>query len=373
MSRTQYNIKNFRRPLVFLSLVSVILLATLFIGVTTAQSKEYIPPTYEYTTNYYRGYGEPEIHASVVGDTYFDRGETANVNVILSNRGILHGLKSVTDVKGDKAKQALAMKEMEYEAKRTTAYGIKASLVSPTDYIEIDSSTSGQTLEKLAPGDLPSRPMTFTIEISDNAPAGDYILFLPVSYEYQKDVRMTGGRTIQLGLPDMDHATYYNNSNITLQIPIHVEKAAEFEVVDVDGELVAGGESQIVVTYRNVGELTADDAIARVVVMDPLSTGSSTALLGTLEPGEEHTVSFNVNSDAMAVVKEYAIDSEIRYIDEDGNYAFSDNMKINVPMQSSDGWIDITQISLILTFLVTMYLVVDSIRKKKKITLNGEE
>jgi len=41
-------------------------------------------------------------------------------------------------------------------------------------------------------------------------------------------------------------------------------------------------------------------------------------------------------------------------------------MKINVPMQSSDGWIDITQISLILTFLVTMYLVVDSIRKKKK-------
>jgi len=373
MSRTQYNIKNFRRPLVFLSLVSVILLATLFIGVTTAQSKEYIPPTYEYTTNYYRGYGEPEIHASVVGDTYFDRGETANVNVILSNRGILHGLKSVTDVKDDKTKQALAMKEMEYEAKRTTAYGIKASLVSPTDYIEIDSSTSGQTLEKLAPGDLPSRPMTFTIEISDNAPAGDYILFLPVSYEYQKDVRMTGGRTIQLGLPDMDHATYYNNSNITLQIPIHVEKAAEFEVVDVDGELVAGGESQIVVTYRNVGELTADDAIARVVVMDPLSTGSSTALLGTLEPGEEHTVSFNVNSDAMAVVKEYAIDSEIRYIDEDGNYAFSDNMKINVPMQSSDGWIDITQISLILTFLVTMYLVVDSIRKKKKITLNGEE
>ncbi|KXS40145.1 MAG: hypothetical protein AWU58_2003 [Methanohalophilus sp. T328-1] len=366
MSRTQYNIKNFRRPLVFLSLVSVILLATLFIGVTTAQSKEYIPPTYEYTTNYYRGYGEPEIHASVVGDTYFDRGETANVNVILSNRGILHGLKSVTDVKGDKAKQALAMKELEYETKRTTAYGIKTSLVSPTDYIEIDSSTSGQTLEKLGPGDLPSHPMTFTIEISDNAPAGDYILFLPVSYEYQKDVRMTGGRTIQLGLPDMDHATYYNNSNITLQIPIHVEKAAEFEVVDVDGELVAGGESQIVVTYRNVGELTADDALARVVVMDPLSTGSSTALLGTLKPGEEHTVSFNVNSDAMAVVKEYAIDSEIRYIDEDGNYAFSDNMKINVPMQSSDGWIDITQISLILTFLVTMYLVVDSIRKKKK-------
>jgi hypothetical protein len=68
----------------------------------------------------------------------------------------------------------------------------------------------------------------------------------------------------------------------------------------------------------------------------------------------------------MAVVKEYAIDSEIRYIDEDGNYAFSDNMKINVPMQSSDEWIGITQISLFLTVLVTIYLIVDSIRKKKK-------
>ncbi|WP_462272851.1 COG1361 S-layer family protein [Methanohalophilus sp.] len=366
MSRTQNNINNFRRQMVFLSLISVILLATLFIGVTTAQSKEYIPPTYEYTTNYYRGYGVPDIHASVVGDTHFDRGETANVNVILSNRGILHGFKSVTDVEGDKAKQALAMKELEYETKRTIAYGIKTSLVSPTDYIEIDSSTNGQTLERLVPGDLPSRPMAFRLEISENAPAGDYILFLPVSYEYQEDVRMTGGRTIQLGLPDMDHATYYNNSNITLQIPIHVEKEAEFEVVDVDGELVAGEESLIEVTYRNVGELTADGALARVVVMDPLSTGSSTALLGTLEPGEEHTVSFNVNSDVMAVVKEYAIDSEIRYIDEDGDYAFSDNMKINIPMQSSGEWIGITQISLLLTFLIIIYLVVDSIRNKNK-------
>ena len=88
MSRTQHKTNNFRRQMVFLSLISVILLATLFIGVTTAQSKEYIPPTYEYTTNYYRGYGVPDIHASVVGDTHFDRGETANVNVILSNRGI---------------------------------------------------------------------------------------------------------------------------------------------------------------------------------------------------------------------------------------------------------------------------------------------
>lgn len=366
MSRIQNNVTNFRRPLVFLSLISLILLATLFSGMATAQSKEYIPPTYEYTTNYYRGYGTPDIHASVVGDTHFDRGETANVNVILSNRGILHGFKSVTDVEGDKAEQALAMKELEYETKRTIAYGIKTSLVSPTDYIEIDSSTNGQILEKLVPGDLPSRPMTFTIEISDDAPAGDYVLFLPVSYEYQEDVRMTGGRTIQLGLPDMDHATYYNNSNKTLQIPIHIEKAAQFEVVDVAGGLVAGEESVIEVTYRNVGELTADGALARVVVMDPLSTGSSTALLGTLEPGEEHTVSFNVNSDVMAVVKEYAIDSEIRYIDEDGDYAFSDNIKINVPMQSSDEWIDITQISLLLTFLIIIYLVVDGIRKKKK-------
>ncbi|MFW5987768.1 MAG: COG1361 S-layer family protein [Methanohalophilus sp.] len=366
MSRTQYNINNFRRQLVFLSLISVILLATLFIGVTTAQSKEYIPPTYEYTTNYYRGYGVPDIHASVVGDTHFDRGETVTVNVILSNRGILHGFKSLTDVEGDKGEQTLAMKELEYEKNRTTAYGIKASLVSPTDYIEINSSTSGQTLEKLVPGELPSHPMSFTIEISDDAPAGDYVLFLPVSYEYQEDVRMTDGRTAQLGLPDVDHATYYNNSNETLQIPIHIEKAAKFEVVDVDGELVAGEENVIQVTYRNVGELTADDALARAVVMDPLSTDSSTALLGSLEPGEERTVSFNVDSDAMAVVKEYAIDSEIRYIDEDGDYAFSGNMKINVPMRSSDEWIGITQVSLLLTFLIMIYLVVDSIRKKKK-------
>ncbi len=302
--------------------VVCILLVTTFVLMPQVAAKEYIPPTYEYTKNYYKAYGEPDIYVSVLGDTEFDRGETAQIRLVMANKGVLYGFRSDTVVGTSGNAHQLSLAELQYETQRTKAYGIKASLVSTTELIEIDAATSSQTLEELLPGDLSKEPLTFTITVSDNAPAGAYILEMPLSYEYAKDVRMTGGEATQLGMPDLDHATFYETVEQTVQIPVIVMPEAKFQVIDVSGNLTAGSTDTLSVTYTNIGELPAEDAVARLIVMEPLSTEKSVKSIGTLLPGESRTVSFDISSDFQAVEKSYGIDSEIKYTDEDGETAF---------------------------------------------------
>lgn len=347
-----------------LAVVAVVSMMTILSMTSVAQSKEFIPPTYEYTTNYYDAYGEPDIYASVLGDPEFERGETAQLRIILSNRGVLHGLKADADVGVKESKHALALKELQYESMRTVAYGISAHLVSTTNYIDIDPASSAKTLEKLAPGRIPDTPLPFTITIAENAPAGDYVLMLPISYEYKYDVRMTGGKTVRLGLPDLDNATYYRNVNRTLPIPVHVKEDARFEISDVSGDLVAGSDGTINITYTNIGEIVAEDALVHIVVMRPLSTEDSVVRLGTMEPGESRTVSFVIQTDRLALVKDYGIDSEIKYLDDDEEYAISRNMKVEVPMHAPEKKASMTQVSLMAIALVILSMFVNYIRKK---------
>ncbi|WP_340818769.1 hypothetical protein [Methanolobus sp. WCC4] len=323
-----------------------VLLAATFVLMPSVAAKEYLPPTYEYTNNYYKAYGEPDLYASVLGDTEFDRGETAQIKVVLSNKGVLYGFKADTVIGTSEGDHQVSLTELQYETQRTTAYGIKASLVSSTDLIEVDAATSSQTLDELLPGDLSEDPFTFTVTISDNAPAGVYVLEMPLNYEYAQDVRMTDGESIRLGMPDLDHATYYETVEQTIQIPVIVMPEAKFHISSVSGNLTAGSTGTVNITYTNIGELTAEDAVARLIVMEPLSTDRSVRSIGTMLPGESRTVSFDITSDFQAVEKNYGLDSEIKYTDEDGETAFSENMKVNVDLKQPENQLNITGLAI---------------------------
>ncbi len=298
-------------------------------------TKEFLPPNYAFSTNYYNSYGEPDIYASLLGDYEFERGETAQIRITLANKGVLYGFKSDTSVGTDKEKHALSLQELQYETMRTTAVGIKAELISTSPYIEVDPSASIRVMKKLAPGKLPDNPLVYTITISDHAPAGAYYLQLPVSYEYQSQVRMTTNEVYRLGVTGLDHTTNYKSANKTLVIPIFVKGATKFEITDVSGHLTAGSFGVINVTYKNIGEIPAMDAVVRAVVMKPLDIEQSVLRLGTIKPGESETVSFKASADRNSLVKDYGVDSEIKYIDENGNTAFSENLKVTVPLEPS--------------------------------------
>ena len=112
------------------------------------------------------------------------------------------------------------------------------------------------------------------------------------------------------------------------------------------------------VTYTNHGETAAEDSQAKIVVMKPLSTSKTIARLGTIGPGESQTASFEISTDPEAVVKNYGIDSEIKYVDNDGKTKFSENMKVYMPIEQSESKISTTTIIVILLALIGIYQII---------------
>jgi len=329
-------------------------------------TKEFLPPNHAFSTNYYNSYGEPDIYASLLGDYEFERGETAQIRITLANKGVLYGFKSDTSVGTDKKKHATSLQELQYETMRTIAVGIKAELISTSPYIEVDPSASIRVMKKLAPGKLPDNPLVYAITISDHTPAGAYYLQLPVSYEYQSQVRMTTNEVYRLGVTGLDHTTNYKSANKTLVIPIFVKGATEFEITDVSGHLTAGSFGVINVTYKNIGEIPARDAVVRVVVMKPLVVEQSVLRLGTIEPGESDTVSFKASADRSSLVKDYGVDSEIKYIDENGNTAFSENLKVTVPLEPSPDKLGAGTMALGGVFVLGIFMIIKFILNIEK-------
>ena len=323
-------------------------------------------PNYVFSTNYYNSFGTPDMYASLLGDPEFERGETVQLKVNIVNKGAIYGFKYDTSVGTDKDDYLLSMKELEYEMRRTTAVGIKVEMISGTPYIEVKPDTSIQTMESLFPGEIPEHPLTFTITISNKAPAGVYYLQLPISYQYQSQVRITTNNVVRLGLTGMDHITQYASANKTLLIPVYVKASPKFEVTGISGNLVVGETQTIDVIYKNTGELTAEDATVRMVVMRPLSIWQSVVRLGTIAPGESRTARFNILADPDAVIKTYGIDSEIKYYDEQGEITISDNLEVSVPLEGAESKIGAFELALAGMVILFIYLIVNVLRNLKK-------
>jgi len=129
------------------------------------------------------------------------------------------------------------------------------------------------------------------------------------------------------------------------------------------------------VTYTNIGEISAEDSQAKIVVMKPLSTTKSAVRLGTIGPGESQTVSFNITAESDAVVKNYGVDSEVKYIDAEGKTQFSNNMKVDMPIEKTESKFSTTMIIGILLALVFIYQIIKMLRNRKNYSENesGDE
>jgi hypothetical protein len=368
----EHNYACIMRTLSFLVFTAVVVLSALTGYLLPAAAdddndiSDMLLPNYVFSTNYYDSFGTPDIYASLLGDPEFERGETVHLKVKLVNKGAIYGFKYDTSVGTDKDDHSLSLKELEYETRRTTAVGIEAEMISGTPYIEVKPDTSIQTMESLFPGEIPEDPLTFTITISNKAPAGVYYLQLPVSYQYPSQVRMTTNNVVRIGLTGMDHITHYTSANKTLLIPVYVKTSPKFELTEISGNLVAGKTQIIDVTYKNTGEVTAEDANVRMVVMRPLSIKQSVVRLGTMAPGESHTARFNILADSSAVIKTYGIDSEIKYYDEHGEITISDNLEVSVPIKEAEEKIGIFMLSVFGIMVLLLYLVINVLRNLKK-------
>lgn len=172
-------------------------------------------------------------------------------------------------------------------------------------------------------GDFPSNGTAtciFKTTVDSGAEAQTYPLDVFVKYEN------TEGDTV---------------TSDTETIGVPVGGKITFAIIS-DPQTIAPGQKKVITAnFKNTGGATAYQAVGRISMVDPFSSNDDSAFLGTMAPGETKTASFLVTADSSATIKNYGIDTEVRYRDTLDNQVISDPMKLNVEVIKSKGGLSI--------------------------------
>ncbi|MDZ5811385.1 CARDB domain-containing protein [Halorubrum sp. AD140] len=90
------------------------------------------------------------------------------------------------------------------------------------------------------------------------------------------------------------------------------------------------------VVVRNTGSEPVSNVQAKLFVDDPLSSDDDEAFVTSLDPGEETTVSFEVDVDGGAAAKTYSAAIDFRYDDAAGDEQLSDTHRLPVEVVDDD-------------------------------------
>ena len=172
-------------------------------------------------------------------------------------------------------------------------------------------------------GDFPSGNTVdcrYKVSVSDDAERQTYPIDVVVVYQNNEGDFITS-RSETVGIP--------------------VGGKVDFKVISPSGEMNPGNKKVITVEYRNTGDTAIYSAQSRISAVDPFTSNDDTAYVGDLKPGESRAVSFIISVDRTATLKEYGLDSEIRYRDALDNTYISDPMKVRINVTDPAGLIAI--------------------------------
>jgi hypothetical protein len=139
-------------------------------------------------------------------------------------------------------------------------------------------------------------------------------------------------------------------------VGVSVGGKADFAVVSPPAEMNPGNKKVITIVYKNTGDTTVKSAQARISAVDPFTSNDDIAYIGDLKPGESRTVSYIMSVDRSATIKEYGLDSEIRYRDELDNTYISDTMKVKVNVTTPAGMTAILSNPIYLSIIVAVII-----------------
>ncbi|MDD4127615.1 MAG: S-layer protein [Methanomicrobium sp.] len=131
----------------------------------------------------------------------------------------------------------------------------------------------------------------------------------------------------------------------------------QFEVEGEPASAYAGGENLIYVTYKNTGGATAYQAQGRISVVDPFSSSDTNVYLGDMKPGETRQAVYKIKVDSGATIKDYSLDSEIRYNDIENNNYVSDTVKVIISVKDKENTGIIIAAILVLIIAAAGYIV----------------
>ena len=155
----------------------------------------------------------------------------------------------------------------------------------------------------------------------------------------------------------------------TVGIPVGAK--VKFEITSPPAELNPGNKRVINVEYKNSGETTIYSAQSRISAVDPFTSNDDIAYLGDIQPGKSAIASYEISVDRSATIKDYGLDTEIRYRDAIDNTYISDTMKVNIIVKSPAGMTALVSnpinISIIVAGIIGIIYLIYHFRKKRDV------
>jgi hypothetical protein len=158
-----------------------------------------------------------------------------------------------------------------------------------------------------------------------------------------------------------------------LSIGVMIEAKLNFEVepVQVEGSLTPGSERVITIPIVNAGDYEAEDAVARINVVNPFatapfSTTDDTAYIGTLQPGETALAKFRISVDSNALPESYMLEVQVQYFDSLGNSYTSDIIRATVTVQQPSGLSTLAIVLISLAGVAFIIVMLSLVRRRRK-------
>jgi hypothetical protein len=327
-----------KKMIIFFSLL--ILMVSSAAGASVTPDSYSIPQSFDLGTNYYNVYGSPDLSANIIGSNELDRDQTVTLNIDVMNKGKLLGFKN-DKTPYDSDEIYAAQTEMKLESSVVDATNIVASL-STDSGSPIDVKSVSQQIGSIKSGQNSLAPAKFDIKIDKKAKAGEYNLYLNLSYDYQKNVQIINPNAVA---QTYDVNRWYEIMAQSQTLKIKVKDKADFEIVNTTGNLYPGGEKVIDIAIKNTGEEEARNVKAIINPSDPLSTTDSMAFLSTIAPGNTTVAHVKIKADGAAVPKVYGIDTVLKYETPEGDIKYSDTLQAPVEVKEAGffqrifGWI----------------------------------
>jgi hypothetical protein len=160
-------------------------------------------------------------------------------------------------------------------------------------------------------------------------------------------------------------------SLLTIGVMIEAKLNFEVEPVQVGGSLTPGSERVITIPIVNAGNYEAEDAVARINIVNPFatapfSTTDDTAFIGTLQPGETALAKFRISVDGNALPESYVLEVQVEYFDSLGNSYTSDTMRATVTVEKPSGLSTLAIVLISLAAVAVIVVLVNVVRRRRK-------
>jgi hypothetical protein len=216
-------------------------------------------------------------------------------------------------------------------------------------------------------GSLDGTKATVKLAQNDNSPVSPvdnsvYIGDFPANGTVSCQYKVSVADTAQNKEYPVDITVVYQNDegdfvqSRTETVGVVVGNKVDFAITSPEIEMSPGSKKTIEVQYQNIGNSTIKSAQARISAVNPFTSTADVSYLGDLAPGQSATASFQLTVASDATIKEYGLDSEIRYRDALNTTYVSDPMKVSIDVKNQTGLAGILSNAVLMSIIVAVII-----------------